>query len=195
MKIIATYEEKDGRQILVWPDSAMILTRKPLFIPEDAAVAVPAIGARITAVGKSIKKRFAERYYEALAPMVFILNHRSSELLAAGDSPLGCDIVSDCSVVCGDFIEATECNKACELNLKYMPLLSEDTEHEILTETKVVDSPIEKIGEAIETASVRNTVKTGDLVAFLCKETIPARRDYILKIEINNKLLLETKFK
>lgn len=110
MKILAAYESNigagpAGTKVVVWPDSVMIRSRKPLFLPDDGDYFLHrGLCVRIDAVGKSIAGRFAGRYYNEMAPMAFVLPAAVSDLLAEGNDPAACDIVADYSLICGDFI-------------------------------------------------------------------------------------------
>lgn len=171
MKIIAVYDSigPDGttkNKILVWPDSVMIKSRKPLFLPDDGEYYLHrGLCARIDAVGKSIKSKFAQRYYKEVAPMVYVLPASVSDLLVQKKDPNACDIVADYSLICGDFINAEEAD--CR----------------------------EAIDHVIPTASERNTLKTGDIVATIDLEREPAKSDTTIKISLAGKTLLENKIK
>ena len=53
-------------------DSCMLNGRKPLFVPEwtDEPVMSPCLVLRVSRLGKEIDVRFADRYYDAIAPGV-----------------------------------------------------------------------------------------------------------------------------
>lgn len=169
MKILAAYESTTvegpaGRKVLVWPDSVMIRSRKPLFLPDDGDYYIhKGLCVRIDAVGKTIAGRFAGRYYNEMAPMAFVLPAAVSDALAEGTDPAACDIVADYTLICGDFI----------------PKSGELTE----------------IDDAIATASRRNTLKTGDIVATLSPKREKAERETVIKISLEGKTLIENKLK
>ena len=126
MKIIAVYESTrnseghTGKGILVWPDSVMIRSRKPLFLPDDGVYYIhEGIGARIDAVGKSIHKKFARRYYDEICAIAYILPESVSDCLIQKADPVACDIAADYTLICGDYIPAleteTEINEAISI--------------------------------------------------------------------------------
>lgn len=186
MKIIAVYDSlrpsgKKEKEILVWPDSAMIRSRKPLFLEEGRQYVHIGIAARIDAVGKSIRPKFAGRYYSELAPMAFILTEKVSDLLENGMDPAACDIVADYTLICGDFVTPERLENI-----------------EVSRSGGEVDTRIfrkETIDEAIAVASVRNTLKTGDIVAVIGLGRFQAQSDMILKISSDKNTLLENKLK
>lgn len=202
MKIMAAYKSgsspnRSGREILIWPDSAMILSRKPLFLPERDNFVMTAVGARITGVGKSIREKFAGRYYSEMAPMAFILGRDTADCISREESPRGCDFVTDYSVVCGDFISKTEIGHEAGMHVSVSPLgFTEPQDPAPYSATITIREPLHGIDEAIADASVRNTLKTGDIVAYLTGTILTATPETLLTLTFDtHKPLLETKFK
>ena len=196
MKIIAAYESNRGRDgsgynILVWPDSAMILSRKPLFLPEEEDSIHVGIAAKIKAVGKSVKPKFAHRYYDAIAPAAFIFSSSVSSKLNRKEDPEATDIVADFSVICGDFTDAEGLNEDLTLSLSIKTLSGDER----LSENLEVNNWENLLAEAIARATERNTIKTGDTVAVLLPGSFPAGRDSLLSIGINGVALIENKLK
>ncbi|MBO4621286.1 MAG: fumarylacetoacetate hydrolase family protein [Paludibacteraceae bacterium] len=73
MKIIGvTYGER--KSLILKGDSALLVNRKPFFIPDETQqpVAFPALALRVSRLGKHIAPRFANRYYDAVAPALDI---------------------------------------------------------------------------------------------------------------------------
>ena len=73
MKIIGvTYGER--KSLILKGDSALLVNRKPFFIPDETnnPVAFPALALRVCRLGKHIAPRFANRYYDAIAPALDI---------------------------------------------------------------------------------------------------------------------------
>lgn len=199
MKIIATYntatsQEQSGRKILVWPDSAMINSGKLLFLPEEPdCFIVAGLGARIKSVGKTIKTRFAPRYYDEIAPLFFILKKNVVNALKEGQDPYACDIVSDFSVIWGEKLNKETVKDSCCFVLEYSDLDRESME---FSEEWLPHEAIEELNESIASASISNTIKTGDIVGFLGKTLIPASHDHLIKVKTDNgKTILETKLK
>jgi len=73
MKIVGvTYG--NAKRLILKGDSALLVNRKPFFIPDETqeAVAIPCIALRVSRLGKTISPRFASRYYDAYAPALDI---------------------------------------------------------------------------------------------------------------------------
>lgn len=200
MKIIVIYDtDKDqakaGMNILVWPDSALIRSGKPVFLPDENLKFHVGFVARMDGVGKTIKSRFAGKYYSSVAPALFFLPSRASERLHNKMHPYACDIVADFVVVCGDFIDKSELqtdSKDTVIRLENKDLESSSV---IKDETSVLSFIGKRIEDSIEEASIRNTLKTGDLAGFILSDSYDAVPDSLIKIMVNNKLLIENKLK
>lgn len=200
MKIIVIYDTdknqaKTGMNILVWPDSALIRSGKPVFLPDDNLKFHLGFVAKMDGVGKTIKSRFAGKYYRSIAPALFFMPSRASERLNNKMHPYACDIVADFVVVCGDFIDKSELQT--DSNDTVIRLENKDlgSSSELKDERIVVSSIGNRIDDSIEEASIRNTLKTGDLAGFILAESYDAVPDSLIKIKVNNKLLIENKLK
>lgn len=199
MKLIATYRAKEGNgrqestKTLVWPDSAIIRTGKPLFIADDETLRLhPGIGVRITGVGKSIAPRFAHKYYEEVFPVIFLLTDSVSSRINQGEDPYGCDLVADYSIITGDPLPEGEDAENLTLEITAEDLTREDSVPERETTTT---KTTEHISEAIAVASRRNTIKTGDIVAYILPGTMKATQDTLLKVSANGTELIANKLK
>lgn len=174
MKIIATYKSPKDEgpaciKTLVWPDSAMIRSGKPVFLPEEETLMLPAMCVRIDAVGKTVAPKFAGRYYNEIAPMAFLLSRASASAIAEGKLPEADDIVADYSVICGDFTDKEG------LGLEGFRSI---------------------IADSIAAASRRNTLKTGDIVAYITENSpVHVEPDTKLTMKIGGKTLMENKLK
>lgn len=200
MKIIVTYDtDKDqakaGMNILVWPDSALIRSGKPVFLPEEKLKFHLGFIARMDGVGKTIKSRFAGKYYSLVAPAIFFLPLRASESLQNNSHPYACDIVADFVVVCGDFIDTSELQNDSGTSVIQMETKILGSSSQKKDETFVLSFAAKRISDSIEEASIRNTLKTGDLAGFILPESYDAMPDSIIKIKVNDKLLIENKLK
>ena len=196
MKIIGVYKAEksrtdDGLNIMVWPDSAMIRTGKPVFIPDGEYKSIIGLGARITAVGKTILPKFAHRYYEDMVPVVFFLPTAAADKIAIGHDPEACDIVEDYSVICGDPFVAER--KEVTIQAQISSLLEDADAGQTLNFK--LDDIQDCIDQAIASASKKNTLKTGDLVVRILRVWEKPTPDCILKIKIDNTFLLENKLK
>lgn len=200
MKIIGTYKSESSRDasglnILVWPDSAMIRSGKPVFIPEGEHRLAVALAARIDAVGKTISRRFASRYFAEIAPMVFLLPAETADTITRRRDPRASDIVSDYSVICGNFMPAIKLDDPGSLKFS-VSISSLDPENESrICDEIIIENPLTDIYEAIEAASGRNTLKTGDIVGHINDVSFPAREDSVVRIFLNDNILLENKLK
>lgn len=70
MKIIGFIYHNGNTELVLKGDSCLLNGRKPLFIPEwtQAMGATPCLILRVSRMGKEIGIRFADRYYDAIAP-------------------------------------------------------------------------------------------------------------------------------
>lgn len=137
------------------PDSALVNSGKPFFIPEfsDEFEAFLAPVVRINRIGKSIASRFAHRYYTEIAPAVhFRASKLRKELLAAG-MPADASHSFDRSMTVGDFISLDNIDDSASITL-------------FKNEEAVAGCEIEKwkneIGNLLEKVSSSNTIKMGD---------------------------------
>lgn len=204
MKIVVAYKAGEsgnntGMNILVWPDSAMIRSGKPLFVPDGEMRIHPGLVTRINAVGKSIRHKFADRYFCEVAPAAFLLPLPASNRVSEELDPYACDIAADYTVVCGDFIPSEEVFQhegdlsECSLTLSLADLISrgEKTAECI----NVINVPDSLLRDAIVAASERNTLKTGDLAGFIFRDSCKATPETLLTVTVDGKQLLKNKLK
>lgn len=200
MKVIVAYksgncQDGTGLNIMVWPDSAMIKSGKPLFIPRRDMMFHPGLVAKIKSVGKSIKDKFASRYYDEIAPAAFFFSGKVSAAITKKEDPLACDIISDYSIICGDFMPS-EAEDSLESPLKLeIGIKPLSDEGQVLSKELKIDNPKELLDKAISAASVNNTLKTGDLAGFILTDDFKAVPDSLLKIKTDGKILIENKLK
>ena len=204
MKIILGYKsiKDEGLTLktMVWPDSSMVLSRKPVFMRDDeSSHLVLGFGVRITGVGKSIRKKFARKYYSEIAPLVLIGDSSLADKIKQNIDPLACDIVSDFSIISGDSMSADDFGGSegmLNVSVKLSPIYPSNT-FEGYSEEINIDSKnvLSEIDDAIEKGSERNTLKTGDIVGYLTSRIFPSVVDSVLRISVNSKLLVENKLK
>lgn len=74
MKIIRITELAEEAMLDFHPDSAVLLPGRPLFLPDFEAQPVARIyvGVRVNRLGKRVAEKFAERYYDAMAPVMIL---------------------------------------------------------------------------------------------------------------------------
>ena len=142
MKIIGFANIEGKPQMVLKSDSCMLVNRKPFFAPDDAQDLrmTPCVVLRVSRLGKSIEQRFADRYYDAVAPgLDFVAWDKLEEARRNGSSWTEA-LDFDYSLAIGEWIDKGE-----RLKVKGERLLI---------------SP----KEAIEQASRLMTIRQGDLI-------------------------------
>ncbi len=137
------------------PDSALVNSGKPFFIPEfsDEFEAFLAPVVRINRIGKSIGARFAHRYYTEIAPAVHFRASKLRQALLTAGLPADPSHSFDRSMMVGEFISLDNIDDSASITL-------------IKNEDEVAQCNIEKwkseIGGFLEKVSSSNTIKMGD---------------------------------
>lgn len=152
MKIIG-FTQIDGRkEMLLKSDSCMLVNRKPFFMPDGTADVrvTPCVVLRVSRLGKSIDRRFADRYYDAIAPGLDFVVWDKLENARRGGSSWTEALDFDYSLAIGEWVDKGE-----RLKVKGESLL--------LTPE-----------EAIEDVSRLMTIRQGDLIYI--DMSMPARR-------------------
>ncbi|MCH5214636.1 MAG: hypothetical protein J1E97_05535 [Muribaculaceae bacterium] len=182
MKLMTAYKSssaapsEESLKVMVWPDSAVVKTGKPVFIDFDISpLFVPAIGVKIKAVGKSVQPRFAGKYFSEVAPMIYILQADVAQQIASGLDPKGCDIVADYSVIEGDPVEIGA--DAHSVGFTFSHIKTDGTEN-----CYDFSLSLKELHDAISVASRRNTLKTGDFVAVLSPLCFESARNNVIKV-------------
>ena len=142
MKIIGFANIEGKPQMVLKSDSCMLVNRKPFFTPDDAQDLrmTHCVVLRVSRLGKSIEQRFADRYYDAVAPgLDFVVWDKLEEARRNGSSWTEA-LDFDYSLAIGEWIDKGE-----RLKVKGERLLI---------------SP----EEAIEQASRLMTIRQGDLI-------------------------------
>lgn len=203
MKISAIYKsgqtESGAPGILVWPDSVWLKNGKPMFLPDEDETyhVILALCLRIDKVGKSVAEKFAHRYYREAAYSAILLGRRPYEALKNGSDPLACDICTDCCILTGNFIDKTIWRDIKNINLTISPLLiKERTFQEEISLAFDAEKFQHSCDEAIAAASVRNTLKTGDLIfPSLPTEGFEAKLDTKMEVKGDGSELLRFNIK
>lgn len=75
MKIISLHSVTPALSLDIHPDSTVVMSGRPLFLPEDSGemVAEGHLAVRISRLGKNISVKFASRYYDAVTILLRIL--------------------------------------------------------------------------------------------------------------------------
>ena len=157
-------------------DSCLLNGRKPFFVPDwTSEVGVTdCIILRVCRLGKEIAPKFADRYYDAIAPGAdFIAMDRVQELQAAG-RPWTSALAFDYSLAIGEWISNDEMSATALLN------------------DELIISP----EEAIAQASKVMTIRQGDLIYIQTKQAPqPVQKEQILRKEIDGQEKLYCKIK
>ena len=175
MKIIG-FVYRDGKSdIVLKGDSCLLNGRKPMFMPDEVTElgVTDCIILRVSRLGKGIAPRFADRYYDAVAPGAdFVALDKLRELQAAGE-PWTQAIAFDYSLAVGEWVLPS--------TPTYFPSNGE-----------WVISP----EEAIAQASRLMTIRQGDLIYIQAKR--PPRivkKEEIIRVEIDGEEKLYCKIK
>ena len=176
MKIIG-FIYRDGKaEMVLKGDSCLLNGRKPFFVPDwTSEVGVTdCIILRVCRLGKEIAPKFADRYYDAIAPGAdFIAMDRVQELQAAG-RPWTSALAFDYSLAIGEWISNDEMIATALLN------------------DELIISP----EEAIAQASKVMTIRQGDLIYIQTKQAPqPVQKEQILRKEIDGEEKLYCKIK
>ena len=155
-------------------DSCLLNGRKPMFIPDwtKELGVTECIILRVSRLGKEIAERFADRYYDAIAPGEdFIAMDLAREAQQAG-TPWTKALAFDYSLAIGEWMEIDESQKS------------------------KVESYLLTPEEAIAEASKVMTIRQGDLI-YIQKRCAPrpVQREEVLRVEIDGAEKLYCKIK
>ena len=157
-------------------DSCLLNGRKPFFTPEGTSEigVTPCMILRVSRLGKEIAPKFAERYYDAVAPGAdFIDLGKAREAQAAG-RPWTEALAFDYSLAIGEWINNDEMSATALLN------------------DKLIISP----EEAIAAASKVMTIRQGDLIYIQAMQAPRlVQKEEILRVAIDGEEKLYCKIK
>ena len=175
MKIIGFIYRDEKDEMVLKGDSCLLNGRKPLFMPEwtkELGVTECMI-LRVSRLGKEIAPKFADRYYDAVAPGAdFIAMDLAREAEQAG-RPWTQALAFDYSLAIGEWLEGVK-----ELKNEGMKewLLSPE--------------------EAIAKASKVMTIRQGDLIYIQKRQAPrPVNKEEIIRVEIDGEEKLYCKIK
>ena len=158
-------------------DSCLLNNRKPLFMPDwtQELCVTDCMILRVSRLGKEIAPRFANRYYDAIAPGAdFIAMDLAREAQQAG-RPWTEALAFDYSLAVGVFAEVT--NEGVK---------------ELMNERELLLSPEEAIAEASRVMTIRQ----GDLIYIQAKQAPrPVEKEEIIRKEIDGEEKLYCKIK
>ena len=155
-------------------DSSLLNGRKPLFIPNwtNELAVTPCMVLRVSRLGKEVGLKFAERYYDAIAPGAdFVALDVLRKAQAAG-RPWTQAYAFDFSLALGEWMDKDE-----SLKLK-------------------VESLVLSPEEAIAEASKWMTIRQGDLITIEQKAAPrKVQKEEIIRVEIDGEEKLYCKIK
>ena len=175
MKIIGFVHSNGAPEMVLKGDSCLLNGRKPMFIPEwtKELGVTDCVILRVSRLGKEIAPRFADRYYDAVAPGAdFVAMDILRELQEAG-RPWTTATCFDYSLAIGEWTEAQGDNIQG-------------------TKENLVLSP----SEAIARASKVMTIRQGDLI-YIQVDQAPreVHKEDIIRVEIDGEEKLYCKIK
>ena len=175
MKIIGFVHSNGAPEMVLKGDSCLLNGRKPMFIPEwtKELGVTDCVILRVSRLGKEIAPRFAERYYDAVAPGAdFVAMDILRELQKEG-RPWTTATCFDYSLAIGEWTEAQGDNVQG-------------------TKENLVLSP----SEAIARASKVMTIRQGDLI-YIQVDQAPreVQKEDIIRVEIDGEEKLYCKIK
>ncbi len=159
-------------------DSCLLNGRKPFFMPEGSQEigVTPCLILRVSRLGKEIALKFADRYYDAIAPGEdFIALDLAREAQAAG-RPWTEALAFDYSLAIGEWMDKDEGLTVNGDRMDGIWLLSPN--------------------QAIEQASKVMTIRQGDLIYIQAMQAPqPVHKEDILRVEVNGEEKLYCKIK
>ena len=176
MKILGFIYSDDHAEMVLKGDSCLLNGRKPFFMPEGSQQigATECIILRVSRLGKEIGAKFANRYYDAVAPGVDFVALDTLRQAQAERRPWTEALAFDYSLAIGEWMELT----------------NEGVKE--LTNERLVLSP----EEAIVRASKLMTIRQGDLIYIQrLQAPRPVQREEIIRFEIDGQEKLYCKIK
>jgi 2-keto-4-pentenoate hydratase/2-oxohepta-3-ene-1,7-dioic acid hydratase in catechol pathway len=182
MKIIGFIYRDEKDEMVLKGDSCLLNGRKPLFMPEwtKELGVTECIILRVSRLGKEIAPKFADRYYDAVAPGAdFIAMDLAREAEQAG-RPWTQALAFDYSLAIGEFVEPS-----VFFARKGHDYLSGQYSDYVLTPE-----------EAIAKASKVMTIRQGDLIYIQKRQAPrPVAKEEIIRVEIDGEEKLYCKIK
>ena len=174
MKIIGFVYRNGATEMVLKGDSCLLNGRKPFFMPDwsEAVGVTPCMILRVSRLGKEIAPKFADRYYDAVAPGEdFVALDILREAEETG-KPWTKALAFDYSLAIGEWIDKGE-----RLKVKGESLII---------------SPEEAISEASKVMTIRQ----GDLIYIQAKQDPkPVQKEDVLRVEIEGEEKLYCKVK
>jgi len=120
MKIIGFCKIEDDVKMVLKGDSSLLVNKKPFFIPDwsNDIRMTPCVVLRVSKLGKNIAPRFANRYFDTIAPGI---NIQAADWVKKGDWVQGWAF--DYSLPIGGFIPAEQWQEE-EIIISYAEAIS-----------------------------------------------------------------------
>lgn len=178
MKIIGFLNNNGKAEMVLKGDSCLLNGRKPFFLPEGAQKigVTPCLILRVSRLGKGIAYKFADRYYDAVAPGEdFVALDKLSEAQAAG-RPWTEALAFDYSLAIGEWLDKDDGLTVNGDKMDGVWLLSPN--------------------QAIEQASKVMTIRQGDLI-YIQADLAPreVHKEEIIRVEVDGEEKLYCKIK
>ena len=173
MKIIGFIYSDDHAEMVLKGDSCLLNGRKPFFMPEGSQQigATECIILRVSRLGKEIGAKFANRYYDAVAPGVDFVALDTLRQAQAERRPWTEALAFDYSLAIGEWMSGLE-----DEGMSGDFVLSPE--------------------EAIVRASKLMTIRQGDLIYIQRRQAPrPVQREEIIRFEIDGQEKLYCKIK
>lgn len=154
--VLPAPNEQTQRDWIIIPDSCVMRSGNPFFIPDFAESfrGRPVVAIRLSRLGKSIARRFAPRYYETATVGFSIFASDLLEKIRCKGLPWSPALVFDKSLFLGEFMPHNQIFAVHDATVK----AGVDSIH---------FSPADcssEINSIIEELSKTNTLKTGDII-------------------------------
>lgn len=157
-------------------DSCLLNGRKPFFTPEGASEigVTPCMILRVSRLGKEIAPKFANRYYDAVAPGADFIDLSKARAAQATGRPWTRALAFDYSLAIGEWTNNDEMSATSLLN------------------DELIISP----EEAVAQASKVMTIRQGDLIYIQSKQAPrTVQKEEIIRVEIDGEEKLYCKIK
>lgn len=172
----------------VLPDSVGLPSERPVFVPDfdEEMTALPMVAIRIGRLGKCIEERFAARYIAGVAPALQLMPKSAMQRALSGETPQSASLCFDSAVITGEFTASDNIGDAAT----FIYTASDNNMALAVYECKTAR-------QAIAGMSLRNTLKTGDIILLPSDKAITVSENLIIEATdaMGEKLLLRSKFK
>lgn len=171
MKIIGFVYNDGKAEMVLKCDSCLLNGRKPFFVPAEAQEigVTECLVLRVSRLGKGIARKFAGRYYDAVAPGADFVDLSRLRQVQAEGKPWTKAIAFDYSLALGTF-----------------------SDERLAISGDYVLSP----EEAIEEASREITIRQGDLI-YIQRRQVPrsVQKEEVIRVEMDGEEKLYCKIK